>query len=138
MAWFSKEKKLKTREGKPAGPRPVDGTGVWYQCEACSEVSTRAEFEKAWNVCPRCGQHDALPVRRRIDLVLDPNSFEELDAELTPADPLGFSDSKRYRDRLQAALGRRHPGEADGGEEVASAGGQADYFVVECRPALPH
>jgi len=102
MAWFSKEKKLKTRAGKPAGPPPADGAALWYQCEGCSEVSTRAEYEKAWNVCPRCGQHDALPVRRRLELVLDPDSFEELDAELTPADPLSFSDSKRYRERLKS------------------------------------
>ena len=85
MAWFSKEKKLKTREGKPAGPPRPDGSGVWYQCEACSEVSTREEYEKAFNVCPRCGQHDPLPVRRRLELVLDPDSFEELDADLAPA-----------------------------------------------------
>jgi acetyl-CoA carboxylase carboxyl transferase subunit beta len=102
MAWFSKEKKLKTREVKPDGPATVDGTGLWYQCDACSEVSTRAEYEKAWNVCPRCGKHDALPVRRRLELVLDADSFEELDAELTPADPLGFADAKRYRDRLRS------------------------------------
>jgi acetyl-CoA carboxylase carboxyl transferase subunit beta len=102
MAWFSKEKKLKTREANPGDPPRPDGTDVWYQCEACSEVSTRAEYEKAWNVCPKCGQHDALPARRRLELVLDPASFEELDADLTPADPLSFSDSKRYRDRLRS------------------------------------
>src|SRR5512140_139157 len=104
MAWFSKEKKLKSREGKPTGPPPADGAALWYQCEACSEVSTRDEYEKRWNVCPKCGQHDALPVGRRFELVLDPGSFQELDGELAPADPLGFSDSKRYRDRLKATL----------------------------------
>ena len=103
MAWFTKEKKLKTRAAKPDGPQP-DGSGLWYQCEACSEVSTREEYEKRWNVCPKCGQHDALPVRRRFELVLDPGSFEELDAELAPADPLSFADSKRYRDRVKSTL----------------------------------
>jgi acetyl-CoA carboxylase carboxyl transferase subunit beta len=104
MAWFSKEKKLKARETKPDGAPAVDVGGLWYQCEACSEVSTRDEYEKRWNVCPKCGQHDALPVRRRFELVLDPGTFQELDAELAPADPLGFSDSKRYRDRLRSTL----------------------------------
>jgi acetyl-CoA carboxylase carboxyl transferase subunit beta len=103
MAWFTKEKKLKARE-KTNGTPPPDGAALWYQCEACSEVSTRDEYEKRWNVCPKCGQHDALPVRRRFDLVLDPGTFQELDAELAPADPLGFSDSKRYRDRLKSTL----------------------------------
>jgi acetyl-CoA carboxylase carboxyl transferase subunit beta len=65
-------------------------------------VVARAEWEKGWNVCPSCGQHDALPLRRRMELVLDPGTFQELDAELTPQDPLGFADSKRYRDRLRS------------------------------------
>ncbi len=104
MAWFSKQKKMKTKESTPASPPPAaaKGEGIWYKCDACEGVVTRAEYEKAWNVCPSCGQHDALPLRRRLQLVLDPGSFQELDAELTPQDPLGFSDSKKYRDRLRS------------------------------------
>jgi acetyl-CoA carboxylase carboxyl transferase subunit beta len=104
MAWFTKEKKLKTRPVPTNGASAPEAPSLWYQCEACSEVSTRDEYEKRWNVCPRCGQHDALPVRRRFELVLDPGTFEELDAELGPADPLGFSDSKKYRDRLKSTF----------------------------------
>jgi acetyl-CoA carboxylase carboxyl transferase subunit beta len=104
MAWFSKQKKMKTKESTPAAPPPpaAKGEGIWYKCDACEGLVARAEWEKAWNVCPSCGQHDALPLRRRMDLVLDRGSFQELDAELTPQDPLGFSDSKKYRDRLRS------------------------------------
>ncbi len=104
MAWFSKQKKVKTKESTPAAPPPpaAKGEGIWYKCDACEGVVARADWEKAWNVCPSCGQHDALPLRRRMELVLDPGSFQELDAELTPQDPLGFSDSKKYRDRLRS------------------------------------
>jgi acetyl-CoA carboxylase carboxyl transferase subunit beta len=104
MAWFSKQKKMKTKESTPAAPPPpaAKGEGIWYKCDACEGVVARAEWEKAWNVCPSCGQHDALPLRRRMELVLDPGSFQELDSELTPQDPLGFSDSKKYRDRLRS------------------------------------
>jgi acetyl-CoA carboxylase carboxyl transferase subunit beta len=104
MAWFSKQKKVKAKESTPAAPPPpaAKGEGIWYKCDACENVVARAEWEKGWNVCPSCGQHDALPLRRRLDLVLDPGSFPELDAELTPQDPLGFVDSKKYRDRLRS------------------------------------
>ncbi|HEX9244310.1 MAG TPA: acetyl-CoA carboxylase carboxyltransferase subunit beta, partial [Anaeromyxobacter sp.] len=102
MAWFSKQKKMKTKESTPASPTPAKkGEGLWYQCDACESVTARADWEKNWNVCPSCGQHDALPVRRRLELVLDQGSFQELDADLTPQDPLGFTDAKRYRDRLR-------------------------------------
>jgi acetyl-CoA carboxylase carboxyl transferase subunit beta len=105
MAWFSKQKKLKTKEPSAGPPAPAaKGEGIWYQCESCDEVVPRAEHERNWNVCPRCGHHDALPVRRRFEMILDPGSFHELDAELAPVDPLGFVDSKRYRDRIRSTF----------------------------------
>jgi acetyl-CoA carboxylase carboxyl transferase subunit beta len=103
MAWFSKQKKVKAKESTPTGPTPAKkGEGIWYQCDACGEVVARADWERAWNVCPGCGQHDALPVKRRFELLLDKGSFKELDGDLTPQDPLGFTDAKRYRDRLRS------------------------------------
>jgi acetyl-CoA carboxylase carboxyl transferase subunit beta len=106
MAWFSKQKKLKSKDSTPAAPPPpaAKGEGIWYKCDACEEVVPRPEFERNWNVCPKCGNHDALPIRRRFELVLDKGTFQELDAELTPQDPLGFSDSKKYRDRLKSTF----------------------------------
>src|SRR5512146_1447120 len=103
MAWFSKQKKVKAKESTPAAPVPAKkGEGMWYRCDACNEVVARSDWEKNWNVCPSCGQHDALPVKRRFELLLDKGSFQELDSDLTPQDPLGFTDAKKYRDRLRA------------------------------------
>ncbi len=106
MAWFSKQKKMTRKESTPAAPPPpaAKGEGIWYKCDACENVVARAEWEKNWNVCPSCGQHDLLPLRRRLELVLDPGSFQELEADLTPQDPLGFVDSKKYRDRLRSTF----------------------------------
>jgi acetyl-CoA carboxylase carboxyl transferase subunit beta len=116
MAWFSKNKKLHPAPDAAAQPQP-GGKGdanVWRKCDGCSEVVYTQDWERLWNVCPLCGHHDVLPVRRRLDLVLDPGSFEELDLELAPTDPLGFSDSKKYRDRLKS---------------TAKASGLKDAFV---------
>ncbi|HSN91665.1 MAG TPA: acetyl-CoA carboxylase, carboxyltransferase subunit beta [Anaeromyxobacteraceae bacterium] len=105
MAWYSKEKKLKQKAQVPeAPPSAAKGEGIWNKCGSCGEVVYKAEWERNWNVCPSCGNHDPLPARRRLDLVLDPGSFEELDADLTPQDPLGFVDSKKYRDRLRSTF----------------------------------
>jgi acetyl-CoA carboxylase carboxyl transferase subunit beta len=103
MAWFSKEKKLKQKATTPEAPPPAakKGEGIWNKCDGCGEVVYKAEFERNWNVCPSCGHHEVLPVRRRFELLLDPGSFQELDAELTPQDPLGFTDAKKYKDRLK-------------------------------------
>jgi acetyl-CoA carboxylase carboxyl transferase subunit beta len=104
MPWFSKKVKPKSpRNGDaPAAPPAAEGEGLWNKCDECGEIVYRAEWEKNWNVCPACGHHDPLPVRRRLEMVLDAGSFQELDADLAPQDPLGFSDQKRYRDRLRS------------------------------------
>jgi acetyl-CoA carboxylase carboxyl transferase subunit beta len=116
VAWFSKTKKLKPQQGdgKPTPGTGANGEAVWHQCDACSEVVYTEDWERHWNVCPHCGHHDALPVRRRLEMVLDPDSFEELDADLVPQDPLGFVDSKKYKDRLKS---------------TAKATGMSDAFI---------
>ena len=105
MAWFSKTKKLKVSQsgnGKSSPQAAAKGEALWKKCDGCGEVVYIQDLERHWNVCPLCGHHDALPVRRRLEMVLDPDSFEELDAELLPQDPLGFVDSKKYKDRLRS------------------------------------
>jgi len=88
-------------------PRRVTTEGLWTKCESCREIVYRADVEKnAWT-CPRCGQPFRLSARERLDLLLDPGSFEERDAGLRSQDPLGFKDNRgRYADRLQSSRGK--------------------------------
>ncbi len=105
MAWFSKTKKLKASQDGSAKGVPqaaAEGEALWQKCDGCSEVVYTQDWERHWNVCPLCGHHDRLPLQRRLELVLDPGSFEELDSDLVPQDPLGFVDSKKYKDRLRS------------------------------------
>ncbi len=105
MAWFSKTKKLRASQNavtKGAPQAVAKGEALWQKCAGCNEVVYTQDWERHWNVCPLCGHHDPLPVRRRLEMVLDPDSFEELDADLGPLDPLGFVDSKKYKDRLKS------------------------------------
>ena len=60
-------------------------------------------MERNLEVCPKCGFHNRVGARRRLDLFLDPEPREEVGAGLQPVDPLKFKDSKRYKDRLSAA-----------------------------------
>ena len=102
MAWYSKRKKLRTAEPAESAPVAAKLEALWTKCDACGQLAYTTDWERNWNVCPKCGHHDPLPVRRRLEMVLDPGSFQELDADLSPQDPLGFVDSKKYRDRLKS------------------------------------
>jgi acetyl-CoA carboxylase carboxyl transferase subunit beta len=77
--------------------------GLWIKCDGCGEIVYKADVEKNLEVCPKCDEHFPLPVRKRLDLVLDPGTFDECDIGLESTDPLQWTDSKRYRDRIKAS-----------------------------------
>ncbi len=111
-AWFSKKPKILQSDPNEADLKPSSRMeGLWVKCEGCGEILYRADLEKVLNVCPVCSHHMALPARSRLSALLDLGTFEELDAGLEPQDPLGFSDSKKYKDRLKST--KKNLGEND-------------------------
>ena len=109
MSWF--EKLMPSRIRTEGGSKKVVPEGLWAKCPSCSAVLYRAEMERNLEVCPKCGYHNRIGARRRLDLFLDPEPRVEIGADLEPADPLKFKDSKRYRERLSAA--QKKTGEKD-------------------------
>lgn len=76
--------------------------GLWLRCPSCRKMIYRKTVEEHLNVCPECEHHFYVSAYDRIEQVLDEGTFEEWDGDLKPADPLSFSDKKRYADRLVA------------------------------------
>jgi acetyl-CoA carboxylase carboxyl transferase subunit beta len=97
MAWFKKQKET------PEGPRRAKSVeGMWLKCNHCREIVYRKEVDRNNKVCPKCEYHFPISVPDRIALLTDLGSFREWDAGLEPMDPLNFSDTRSYRDRLKA------------------------------------
>ena len=100
MAWFWKRQE----EGEEERPRKVViAEGLWIKCGSCKEIVYRAEVERAGRVCPKCRYPFRISARERLALLTDEGSFEERDTGLCSQDPLGFKDTKRYRDRVKSA-----------------------------------
>lgn len=89
--------------GRPADTAPAPDIPEWVRCDGCAELVYGKRFARALHVCPDCGGHARLTARQRLDLLLDPGTEIPLDAGPTPEDPLGFTDSRPYRDRLAEA-----------------------------------
>jgi acetyl-CoA carboxylase carboxyl transferase subunit beta len=101
-AWFSKKPRIVPVDPEMLQEQPSRMQGLWAKCEGCDEIIYRQEIEKNLNVCPACGHHMPWPARARLAAILDPGTLEEFDKDLEPQDPLNFSDSKKYRDRLRS------------------------------------
>jgi acetyl-CoA carboxylase carboxyl transferase subunit beta len=85
------EKRIKTPEG------------MWIKCDACLEIIYKPEVERNLNVCPKCNYHFRIPALERIRSVVDEGTFQEFGEDLESVDMLGFTDTKKYTDRLKEA-----------------------------------
>jgi acetyl-CoA carboxylase carboxyl transferase subunit beta len=101
MSWF--EKLMPSRIRTESKDKRTVPEGLWTKCPACDAVLYRTELERNQDVCPKCDHHMRISARRRLDLFLDAEAREEIGAELQPADPLKFRDSKKYSDRIKQA-----------------------------------
>lgn len=96
MGWFKKAPAKASDKGKL---NIVEG--MWAKCPFCRGIVYQKEVDKNFKLCPKCEYHFPLSVSERIELLLDPDSFQEWETDLAPADPLAFVDTQPYADRLQ-------------------------------------
>lgn len=111
MSWIDKllPPKIK-RTGDDKGKKDMP-SGVWTKCENCGVTLYAQELKQNFNVCPKCDFHMRIDARTRLDLILDLQDRKEIGLEVKPLDPLNFSDSKKYPDRVKQAQAKT--GETD-------------------------
>ena len=102
MAWFKREKKP-IENPTPVEERRVRTEGMWTKCGSCRAIIWKKDLAVNWEVCPKCEYHFRLGARRRLELLLDDEPYTELDTELASSDPLHFTDTKPYAQRLKDA-----------------------------------
>ena len=110
MSWFRKLLPPKIKRDDAQEKKTVP-EGLWSKCPSCEAVLYFTDLENNLHVCPKCGFHNRLAARQRLDLFLDPEGRAELASEVVPMDPLKFKDSRKYVERLAEA--EKETGETD-------------------------
>ncbi len=103
MSWLEKLLPPKIQSSGANGRRSVP-EGVWVKCPACETVLYKADLQGNLEVCPKCNHHHRIGARARLDAFLDAEGRWEIGQEVLPVDALKFKDSKKYPERLKAAL----------------------------------
>ena len=109
MSWL--KKLLPPKINREASSRKSIPEGLWSKCEACEAVLYRSDLDANCSVCPKCGHHQRIRARERLNALLDAEGRTEIGDSVVPMDPLKFRDSRKYPDRLSAAAA--DTGEAD-------------------------
>jgi len=108
--WFADRRKNAPVARQSQSPEPDEGDGLWSKCPECGQVVYRKDLLANASVCANCGHHNRIDSEERIQLIIDGGSFEPLDSDLAPTDPLAFKDRRSYADRIrdsQKATGLR-------------------------------
>ncbi|MFN9619557.1 MAG: acetyl-CoA carboxylase, carboxyltransferase subunit beta [Synechococcaceae cyanobacterium] len=99
--WFADRRKNAPVVRASPGPEPDEGDGLWSKCPECGQVVYRKDLVANASVCASCGHHNRIDSAERIRLIVDEGSFEALDSDLSPTDPLAFKDRRSYADRIR-------------------------------------
>ncbi|MBO6573625.1 MAG: acetyl-CoA carboxylase carboxyltransferase subunit beta [Balneola sp.] len=97
MSWFKRKDENIQTETKKEMPE-----GVWVKVPTTGETIHRRELEDNLWVDPLSGHHFRIGSKQYFSIIFDDNKFEELGQNIMPTDPLEFSDTKKYKDRLEA------------------------------------
>lgn len=126
MAWFKRNTKgiSTSTEDKKEAP-----DGVWNKCPNCKKALHYSEQVEHKYVCQYCNYHLRIGSKEYFEIFFDNNAFAELFSNLTSGDPIEFTDSKTYKERLVESYKKTGLKDA-----IRSAHGKIDgqELVVAC------
>lgn len=111
--WFDKRKEAQIeRRTSEAKVENITFPGLWTKCVHCGAQITNKDLEENMMVCPQCDYHFRIGARERIKQLFDEDSFVEMFKKIQPTDPLNFTDTEPYKDRLKSAKEKTNLDEA--------------------------
>jgi acetyl-CoA carboxylase carboxyl transferase subunit beta len=102
MAWFKKTRKPIASSTTDKPSRVPEG--LWIKCPGCAQLIYKKDLEESLNVCPKCAHHFRISAAERLRALFDDGDYTEHFPGLISVDPLQFTDTKPYRDRLQKTI----------------------------------
>lgn len=100
MAWFRRSKE----NISPVTQKKELPDGLWEKCPSCGEIIHKKQLEANLWTCLKCDYHFRIGSEEYIRIILDENSFKETDNKMKSADPLEFTDTKKYSVRINEAI----------------------------------
>nr|AKD01575.1 acetyl-CoA carboxylase [Fallopia multiflora var. ciliinervis] len=76
---------------------------LWIQCENCYELNYKKLLKSKMNICDECGYHLKMSSSERIELSIDPGTWDPMDEDMVSTDPIEFhSEEEPYKERINS------------------------------------
>src|SRR5689334_4324548 len=99
MAWFKKARK--PIAAKTTSSRVPEG--LWVKCPDCAQLIYNKDLATSLSVCSKCAHHFRINATDRLRMLFD-DTWIEYDKGLMSTDPLEFTDTKAYKERIAAGI----------------------------------
>jgi len=96
MPWFKRSK----QNINPETQKKELPDGLWEKCPSCGEIIHKKQLELNYWTCLKCDYHWRIGSKEYISFLFDNGTFKEMDKKMRSADPLNFTDTKKYTDRI--------------------------------------
>ena len=100
MAWFKRSKENISSDGQ----KKDIPDGMWTKCSGCSEIIHKKELDKNLFTCPKCNFHFRIGSNEYFEILLDDGTLKEMNKKMRSVDPLKFTDTKSYANRVEATI----------------------------------
>ncbi|MBC2850728.1 acetyl-CoA carboxylase carboxyltransferase subunit beta [Cetobacterium sp. 8H] len=103
-----KENKSKDEQGTEREEKVIKKTKItnlWEKCPECHEIIYKNDIEQNLQRCPHCDYYFAMSGKERIDLLIDKETFQEMDMNLVSENPLDFPGYKEKYDKAVEKTG---------------------------------
>nr|YP_010552683.1 acetyl-CoA carboxylase subunit beta [Phyllagathis tuberosa]UTM96064.1 acetyl-CoA carboxylase subunit beta [Phyllagathis tuberosa] len=76
---------------------------LWVQCENCYGLNYKKFLKSKMNICEQCGYHLKMNSSDRIELSIDPGTWNPMDEDMVSMNPIEFhSEEEPYKDRIDS------------------------------------
>nr|YP_009767273.1 acetyl-CoA carboxylase beta subunit [Diptychandra aurantiaca]QIS97891.1 acetyl-CoA carboxylase beta subunit [Diptychandra aurantiaca] len=76
---------------------------LWIQCENCYGLNYKKLLKSKMNICEHCGYHLKMSSSDRIELLIDPGTWNPMDEDMVSVDLIEFhSEEEPYKDRIDS------------------------------------
>lgn len=66
--------------------------GKWVKCDKCKEIIYKETMRNNLCICPNCGNYFRMPTYKRIETVLDENTYSKFDINIETTNPLNMEE----------------------------------------------
>ena len=73
--------------------------GKWIKCDSCKEIIYKDILRENLSICPNCGHYFRMHINKRLELVIDKDTYEKFDINIETSNPLNLED---YPKKLKA------------------------------------